>query len=107
MAKFAKFNSTNCSIQSDNLKVSFIDKELAIIQNNLTNASNKYANNTVVNERISKVSYNLQKLKTQNEAIADMWKKLYDYYLKKKENCKNAEKKQIKNLLKELVNMLL
>ena len=87
------YSEKNCSIQADKLKVTFIKKELALIKDKIAQARSVSGNNPKVDARITNVTMQLRKLIDQDKSVSNMWRRLYDYYLKKKNGCTAAMKK--------------
>merc|ERR1712072_384661 len=89
-----EFSNKNCSVQADRLKVSFVKKELALIKDKIAQARSSSGNDPKVDARISDISVKLNKLIAQDKSVSDMWRRFYDYYLKKKGlNCSQAMQK--------------
>merc|ERR1712072_1106059 len=102
-----EFSNKNCSVQADKLKVSFVKKELALIKDKIAQARSSSGNDPKVDARISDISVKLNKLIAQDKSVSDMWRRLYDYYLKKKGlNCSQAMQKTDSNYKRLVLNLV-
>ena len=87
MSQFANFSHKTCKVKSHKLNISFVSKEIQVIKEKIAQARSSSGNKTKVDARITQATVNLKQLLAQDKSIADMWKRLYDYYLSKGKNC--------------------